>query len=193
MASLFVSLDCKSVYPGLVLSNGRHRSCSRIAFERKCSSVSQSQKRPPFSTLCIIHPRNISIKYSTGADVELRPANRTSPITSGAVSQRTFGFGHGIARGVGPTHLSATASESEAEDEGGPQELQPNMIEIDPFSMPEATPLQTVASVVLTGAITVLLLRSLRRRSQRSKEMVRSIDIIQSVQHKGVMVFAFHA
>ena len=193
MASLFVSLDCKNIYPGFILSNGRHRSCSRIALERKCSSASQSQNRPPFSTLCIMHPRNRFIKYSTGADFELRPANRNLLITSGAVLQRTLGFGHGIARNVGPNHLRATASDSEAEDESGPQELQPNMIEMDPFSMPEATPLQTVASVALTGAITVLLLRSLRRRSQRSKEMVRSIDIIQSVQHKGVMVFAFHA
>lgn len=140
-----------------------------------------------------MHPQNIFIKYAAGAVAELRPANRTLPITLGAVSQRTLNFGHGIARGVGPKRLGATASESEVEDGAGPQELQPNMIEIDPFSMPEATPLQTAASVALTGAITVLLLRSLRRRSQRSKEMVRLIDIIQSVQHKGVMVFALHA
>jgi hypothetical protein len=53
----------------------------------------------------------------------------------------------------------------------GPIELPPAEI-YDPLAIPETTPLQAVASVLLTGAITVLLIRAVRRRSKRAKEMV---------------------
>ena len=49
----------------------------------------------------------------------------------------------------------------------GPIELS---TEIDPFAIPETTPLQGAASILLTGVITVLLFRSIRRRSKRAKE-----------------------
>jgi hypothetical protein len=52
----------------------------------------------------------------------------------------------------------------------GPIELPPAEI-YDPLAIPETTPLQAVASVLLTGAITVLLIRAVRRRSKRAKEM----------------------
>ncbi|KAG0622808.1 hypothetical protein M758_3G125200 [Ceratodon purpureus] len=51
----------------------------------------------------------------------------------------------------------------------GPIELPPELL--DPLAIPEASPLQVAASVVLTGLITVLLFRSIRRRSRRAKEM----------------------
>lgn len=55
--------------------------------------------------------------------------------------------------------------------EEGPIELPPAEI-YDPLAIPETTPLQAVASILLTGAITVLLIRAVRRRSKRAKEMV---------------------
>lgn len=51
----------------------------------------------------------------------------------------------------------------------GPIELPPELL--DPLAIPEASPLQVAASIVLTGLITVLLFRSIRRRSRRAKEM----------------------
>lgn len=51
----------------------------------------------------------------------------------------------------------------------GPIELPPELL--DPLAIPEASPLQVAASVVLTGLITVLLFRAIRRRSKRAKEM----------------------
>jgi hypothetical protein len=54
--------------------------------------------------------------------------------------------------------------------EEGPIELPPAEI-YDPRAIPETTPLQAVASILLTGAITVLLIRAVRRRSKRAKEM----------------------
>jgi hypothetical protein len=51
----------------------------------------------------------------------------------------------------------------------GPIELPPELL--DPLAIPEASPLQVAASVVLTGVITVLLFRAVRRRSKRAKEM----------------------
>lgn len=51
----------------------------------------------------------------------------------------------------------------------GPVELPSELSDL--FAIPEISPLQTAASVVLTGAITLLLVRSLRRRSKKSKEV----------------------
>ena len=51
----------------------------------------------------------------------------------------------------------------------GPIELPPEFL--DPLAIPEASPLQVAASIVLTGLITVLLSRAFRRRSKRAKEM----------------------
>ncbi|KAL2621202.1 hypothetical protein R1flu_001407 [Riccia fluitans] len=55
--------------------------------------------------------------------------------------------------------------------EEGPIELPPRELEIDPLAFPEANPLQIAASFLLTGSIAFLLIRSLRRRAQRAKEM----------------------
>lgn len=56
-------------------------------------------------------------------------------------------------------------------------------IELPPSTSPlfatgdDPTPLQTATSVLLTGAITVLLFRSLRRRAKRAKETVYSLSL----------------
>lgn len=63
-------------------------------------------------------------------------------------------------------------------EEDGPIELPPSST--SPFSSTNSifatsddpTPLQLATSVLLTGAITVFLIRSVRRRAKRSKELV---------------------
>eukprot|EP00252_Welwitschia_mirabilis_P012120 TRINITY_DN2697_c0_g1_i4.p1 TRINITY_DN2697_c0_g1~~TRINITY_DN2697_c0_g1_i4.p1 ORF type:complete len:261 (-),score=48.31 TRINITY_DN2697_c0_g1_i4:97-879(-) len=52
-------------------------------------------------------------------------------------------------------------------EEEGPIELPQGP---DPFEVPEASPLQKTAGVLLTGAITFLLYRSLKRRAKRTRE-----------------------
>lgn len=85
------------------------------------------------------------------------------------VTSRGQGFAVG-ANGRWWNSLLELADEGGMEE--GPIELPPRELEIDPLAFPEASPAQIVASVALTGAIAVLLLRSLRRRAQRAKEMV---------------------
>lgn len=68
----------------------------------------------------------------------------------------------------------------------GPIELPPELL--DPLAIPEASPLQVAASVVLTGLITVLLIRSLRRRSKKAKETrFRSTGEIKEDARKSAM------
>ncbi|KAJ7515687.1 hypothetical protein O6H91_22G023600 [Diphasiastrum complanatum] len=65
--------------------------------------------------------------------------------------------------------MQVTSAEAEGEGGGGGPIQLPR--EVDPFEIPEASPIQLVGSVILTGAIAVLLYRSLRRRAQRAKEL----------------------
>ncbi|KAH9293634.1 hypothetical protein KI387_041164, partial [Taxus chinensis] len=58
------------------------------------------------------------------------------------------------------------------QDEDGPIELPE---EFNPFEVPEATPLQTAASVLLTASIAFLLYRSLKRRAKGAKEKVHCL------------------
>ncbi|KAL0306542.1 UNVERIFIED_CONTAM: hypothetical protein Sradi_6071500 [Sesamum radiatum] len=67
------------------------------------------------------------------------------------------------------TARTAAASSAESPPEEGPIELPPSIPPIFATS-DEPTPLQTATSVLLTGAITVFLFRSLRRRANRAKE-----------------------
>ncbi|KAG8070534.1 hypothetical protein GUJ93_ZPchr0006g45908 [Zizania palustris] len=76
---------------------------------------------------------------------------------------------------VPPPPLSTSAAEPADGDDGsgdGPVELRtPTLFSIDE----NPTPLQTATSVLLTGAVSVFLFRSLRRRARRAKELrVRS-------------------
>ncbi|KAG6392080.1 hypothetical protein SASPL_146288 [Salvia splendens] len=72
-----------------------------------------------------------------------------------------------------PTAATATATTTTATAssplEEGPVEIPPS---ISPLfaTDDDPTPLQTATSVLLTGAITIFLFRSLRRRAKRSKE-----------------------
>ena len=67
-----------------------------------------------------------------------------------------------------PSQFAGSLYSLSEEFTDGPIELPPELT--DPFAIPETTPLQTAASIVLTGLITVLLFRSIRRRSRRAKE-----------------------
>lgn len=68
--------------------------------------------------------------------------------------------------------------------EDGPVELPPGGAP----GIPDASggnPLQTVASVALTGAIAALLLRSLRRRSKRAKEIKYRASAVEKLTKSG--------
>ncbi|XP_058095770.1 uncharacterized protein LOC131241115 [Magnolia sinica] len=76
---------------------------------------------------------------------------------------------------TGPETLLAQLPEppSTSQDEDGPIELPPPSSSSSPlFGNPnDPSPLQVATSVLLTGAISVFLFRSLRRRARRAKEM----------------------
>ncbi|KAK1321017.1 hypothetical protein QJS10_CPA03g00080 [Acorus calamus] len=65
------------------------------------------------------------------------------------------------------------------EEGGGPIELPPSSSSLPIFATSDdPSPLQVATSVLLTGAITVFLFRSLRRRAKRAKELrVRSTGV----------------
>ncbi|GBG79104.1 hypothetical protein CBR_g28819 [Chara braunii] len=71
---------------------------------------------------------------------------------------------------------SPAATGQPTDDRSGPVEISGPIdldldLEIDPFAFPKANPLQTAGSVLLTGAIALLLLRSLRRRTKNAKRV----------------------
>lgn len=66
---------------------------------------------------------------------------------------------------------TTTATLPPAEEEEGPIELPSSTPSIFATS-DDPTPLQTATSLLLTGAISVFLFRSLRRRAKRAKELV---------------------
>lgn len=67
--------------------------------------------------------------------------------------------------------LNAVAPAPPVVDDSGPVELPSSVSSIFAIS-DDPTPLQTATSVLLTGAITVFLFRSIRRRAKRAKELV---------------------
>ncbi|KAL0743591.1 hypothetical protein Bca4012_085104 [Brassica carinata] len=99
-----------------------------------------------------------------------RPPESISPFPSLSAFTRTR-----------PDRLRVSALEETAdapeEEEDGPIELPPSAT--SPFSSTNSifatsddpTPLQLATSVMLTGAITIFLFRSIRRRAKRSKEL----------------------
>ena len=101
-----------------------------------------------------------------------RPPESTSPFPSLSGFTRTR-----------PDRIRVSAVEETSdvpeEVEDGPVELPPSAI--SPFSTTNSifatsddpSPLQLATSVMLTGAITIFLFRSIRRRAKRSKEMVK--------------------
>lgn len=69
-----------------------------------------------------------------------------------------------------PTTSNTITSPAEEEEKEGPVELPSSAPFIFAFSE-EPTPLQTATSLLLTGAISVFLFRSIRRRANRAKEL----------------------
>ncbi|CAN7001288.1 unnamed protein product [Brassica rapa subsp. trilocularis] len=115
-----------------------------------------------------------------------RPPESTSPLPSLSAFTRTR-----------PDRIRVSAAEETsdvAEDvEDGPVELPPSPI--SPFSTTNSifatsddpSPLQLATSVMLTGAITVFLFRSIRRRAKRSKEMTfRSSGVKKSLKDEAM-------
>ncbi|KAF2578535.1 hypothetical protein F2Q68_00002162, partial [Brassica cretica] len=115
-----------------------------------------------------------------------RPPESTSPLPS--LSAFTW---------TRPDRIRVSTAEETAdvaeEVEDGPVELPPSAI--SPFSSTNSifatsddlTPLQLATSVMLTGAITIFLFRSIRRRAKRSKEMTfRSSGVKKSLKDEAV-------
>ncbi|XP_068663409.1 uncharacterized protein [Aristolochia californica] len=72
----------------------------------------------------------------------------------------------------------AQLSDTAAPAEDGPIQLPPSAFPLSFGDPAEASPIQIATSVLLTGAISVFLFRSLRRRAKRAKELrVRSSGI----------------
>lgn len=83
----------------------------------------------------------------------------------------------------GGGHLFDLAEENTGnkEEEEGPIELPQGL---NPFEVPDASPLQKTASVLLTGAIAVLLYRSVKRRAKRATEMKFRSSGVESVREE---------
>ncbi|XAR56509.1 hypothetical protein NMG60_11037029 [Bertholletia excelsa] len=76
-----------------------------------------------------------------------------------------------------PEEPGGAVTTSTAAPEEGPIELPPSTPSIFATS-DNPSPLQVSTSVLLTGAISVFLFRSLRRRAKRAKELVQSTYIL---------------
>jgi hypothetical protein len=76
-----------------------------------------------------------------------------------------------------PSFARAAIAETDIDNASQKRGLAPEpkerVVEINPFEIPKASPLQTAASVALTSLIGVLLFRSARRRAQRATGVVR--------------------
>lgn len=118
----------------------------------------------PFSPANCLFPSLSPFPFSHSINFTSRPTNQYSLCSA----RRTW-----IAQiSEEPTTTASTAvSSAEPPPEEGPVELPPSVPPIFATS-DEPTALQTATSVLLTGAITVFLFRSLRRRAKRAKETV---------------------
>ncbi|KAL2476379.1 hypothetical protein Adt_37115 [Abeliophyllum distichum] len=124
---------------------------------------------PSLSPLVIFHSSHFSLRNSTTAS--LYSICSAHKISVAQVSEE-------------PT--TTTNSSADAPQEEGPIELSPSIPPIFSTS-DDPTPLQTATSVLLTGAITVLLFRSLRRRAKRAKETrLRSSGEKKSLKEEAV-------
>ncbi|KAJ4893660.1 hypothetical protein Rs2_20454 [Raphanus sativus] len=116
-----------------------------------------------------------------------RPPESLSPFPSLSAFTRTR-----------PDRIRVSAVEENADapeevEEDGPVELPPSAT--SPFSSTNSifatsddpSPLQLATSVMLTGAITIFLFRSIRRRAKRSKEMTfRSSGVTKSLKDEAM-------
>ncbi|PIN15724.1 hypothetical protein CDL12_11620 [Handroanthus impetiginosus] len=119
--------------------------------------LTQRQLRP-FSAANFLFPSLYQFPVSHSLKYPVRPTNRCSRCSA----QKTW-----IAQLSEEPTTTATTSSTPPEE--GPVELPPSIPPIFATS-DEPTPLQTATSVLLTGAITVFLFRSLRRRAKRARE-----------------------
>ncbi|KAL2496435.1 hypothetical protein Fot_40192 [Forsythia ovata] len=125
---------------------------------------------PSLSPLVIFHSSHFSLRHSTttASPYSICSAHK---ISVAQVSEE-------------PTTI--TNSSADAPQEEGPIELSPSIPPIFSTS-DDPTPLQTATSVLLTGAIAVLLFRSLRRRAKRAKETrLRSSGEKKSLKEEAV-------
>ncbi|CAK9198897.1 unnamed protein product [Sphagnum troendelagicum] len=132
--------------------SGKHASLSRA--HSLISATSITSFKPASSVERILLQRVVEGRNSKVGSSSSSTALRFSVREIYELSQEIILQGRSAALGV----------------EEGPIELPPAEI-YDPLAIPETTPLQAVASILLTGAITVLLIRAVRRRSKRAKEM----------------------
>ncbi|KAL0353795.1 UNVERIFIED_CONTAM: hypothetical protein Sangu_0960800 [Sesamum angustifolium] len=124
--------------------------------------LSQWQLRPFSAANCLFLSLS-PFPFSNSINFSSRPTNQYSLCSSHKtlIAQ--------ISEEPTTTARTAAASSAESPPEEGPIELPPSIPPIFATS-DEPTPLQTATSVLLTGAITVFLFRSLRRRANRAKE-----------------------
>ncbi|KAL6975436.1 hypothetical protein U1Q18_024231 [Sarracenia purpurea var. burkii] len=125
----------------------------------------------PFS-----NPQNPSLSPSHSSSFPLNFLNR--PITLHSVSAHLR---------TRPQSWLAQAPESTtAAEEDGPIELPPSTPSIFATS-DDPSPLQATASLLLTGAISIFLFRSLRRRAKRAKELkFRSSGAKKSLKEEAI-------
>ncbi|KAL3652585.1 hypothetical protein CASFOL_002266 [Castilleja foliolosa] len=110
----------------------------------------------PFPTASFLSPPLPPFPLSYSINFPFRPTNQHSR----SAAHKTW-----IAQlSEEPTTTAVSAPPTE-----GPVELPPSVPPIFATS-DDPTPLQTATSVLLTGAITIFLFRSLRRRAKRAKE-----------------------
>ncbi|CAM6037919.1 unnamed protein product [Sphagnum compactum] len=133
--------------------SGKHASLSRSHSLISATSITSFKPASSVERILlqrVVEDRNSKVSSSSSSSTALRFSVREIY----ELSQEIILQGRSAALGV----------------EEGPIELPPAEI-YDPLAIPETTPLQAVASILLTGAITVLLIRAVRRRSKRAKEL----------------------
>ncbi|MCO5568724.1 hypothetical protein L7F22_022423 [Adiantum nelumboides] len=126
--------------------------------------------------------------WSVGVSLTRQPALRHYLAGASSSLQVSLPFSHSLPRfatvAAAASQVTADApaappppSSSVENEEGGPIQL-PDSGDPFAFSYDEITPLQSAASILLTGTIAVLLYRSLRRRMKLAKETrVRSTGL----------------
>lgn len=124
---------------------------------------------------------NIAARYTRALAPNTAVLSRESSCTVGGTVGRSASCINAV-RSSG-RHLSDLAEENNGneEEQDGPVELPQGL---NPFEVPEASPLQTAASVLLTGAIAVLLYRSVKRRAKRATKMKFRSSGVESVREE---------
>ncbi len=138
--------------------SGKHASLSRAHSLISATSITSFKPASSLERILlqrVVEDRNSKVSSSSSSSSSSSTALRFSVREIYELSQEIILQGRSTVLGV----------------EEGPIELPPADI-YDPLAIPETTPLQAVASILLTGAITVVLIRAVRRRSKRAKEMV---------------------